>query len=267
MQVRGSISFTKEQTLLLKGFAILFVILGHMGYLDISGAWGVHIFLIVSGYGIYMSVMKNGLREYWKKRIVAVYVPYLCYQAIGIIVMLLVLEIPLTPQQIVLSVASLDFGLIADRTMWYISYIFYWYFAFWITMRVKEKWNLPVATVSVAVAFTGGAAVIGYTNLVWGHGSIAWAYFLSFPLGVICAVIDQKKIQSRMLFVFEIALAIMMVAFFASDYGKVHMAFNEMFFSLTAAGLVILLVLFFPNICGGGKDCYAVLEDTPLECI
>lgn len=253
MQSRESIFFSREQTLSLKGIAILLVILGHMGYLDISGAWGVHIFLIVSGYGIYMSVMKNGLKDYWKKRIVAVYVPYLCWQIIGMVIMLFVLKIQLTSQQILLSLAGLDFGLIADRTMWYISYIFYWYFAFWVTMRVKEKWNLSVVTVIAAIAFTGGAAVIGYTNLVWGHGSIAWAYFLSFPLGIVCAFMTQKKIESKSLIIFETVMAVVMAVFFIFDYGNVHTAFNEMLFSMSAAGLVLLLVLNFSELFGGGQ--------------
>lgn len=253
MQVNKILSLTRGQTQTLKGLAILFVILGHMGYLDISGAWGVHIFLILSGYGIYMSVIKNGLEQYWKKRFFSVYIPYLIYQILGIFIFLFVLKIPLTSQQILLSFLGLDFGLIADRTMWYISYIFYWYFAFWVIMRVKEKWHMTIILKIVAIAFIGLAAVIGYTNIVWGHGSIAWAYFLSFPLGVVWAVLAQKNVKSRIFLQVEICLSVVMVVFFVSDYGNTHIAFDQMFFSFAAAALVILAVFNFPNLFGGGQ--------------
>ena len=62
-------SLSKEQTLLLKGIAILMVILGHMSYITWGGAGGVTIFLILSGYGIHESFKKNGLKNYWKKKI------------------------------------------------------------------------------------------------------------------------------------------------------------------------------------------------------
>lgn len=56
----------KEDTLALKAIAIIFVLLGHLNYLDSSGAWGVHIFLILSGYGLETSYQWNGLKDYWK---------------------------------------------------------------------------------------------------------------------------------------------------------------------------------------------------------
>lgn len=75
-KIKYNLEISKEGTQALKGIAILLVIFGHMGFLDIPGAGGVHIFLILSGYGIYCSVNKNGLYQYWKKRIVSVYIPY-----------------------------------------------------------------------------------------------------------------------------------------------------------------------------------------------
>lgn len=52
---------SKEITNSLKGIAILFVLFGHTNFLDSSGAWGVHIFLLLSGYGLECSYQKNGI--------------------------------------------------------------------------------------------------------------------------------------------------------------------------------------------------------------
>lgn len=73
-----SLELFQTDTYALKGIAILFVLLGHMGYLDASGAWGVHIFLIVSGYGLYCSEKKSGIDSFWRKRILAVYLRIAC---------------------------------------------------------------------------------------------------------------------------------------------------------------------------------------------
>ena len=61
--------FDKEYTLYIKGIAILLVILGHMGVIDCGGAIGVHMFLIISGYGIAISLENNGVKKYLSKRI------------------------------------------------------------------------------------------------------------------------------------------------------------------------------------------------------
>jgi len=70
-----------ELTLILKGIAILLVVICHLGneftrWFTPLGGIGVTIFLILSAYGLEKSYQKNGLRHYWKKRFLAVWVPY-----------------------------------------------------------------------------------------------------------------------------------------------------------------------------------------------
>lgn len=65
---------TKEETKLLKGIAIFFVVLSHIGnWLDLRyfaplGGTGVALFLILSGYGLECSYQKNRLQKFWRKR-------------------------------------------------------------------------------------------------------------------------------------------------------------------------------------------------------
>lgn len=72
-----------------KGVAIILILLSHIGnsfrirWLTPLGSWGVGVFLFFSGYGLASSVQKKGLEGYWKKRIIAAYIPYITAELIG----------------------------------------------------------------------------------------------------------------------------------------------------------------------------------------
>lgn len=78
-----NLPFSKDYSMIGKGLAIAIVVYGHLGeffhirYLTPLGGIGVAMFLILSGYGINESWKKNGYQDYWKKRFVSVYIPYL----------------------------------------------------------------------------------------------------------------------------------------------------------------------------------------------
>lgn len=67
----------------LRGIAILLVILQHIsGHLGTNiftpmGGTGVAIFLFLSGFGLNESFKKKGLTDFWKNRIIKVFVPYM----------------------------------------------------------------------------------------------------------------------------------------------------------------------------------------------
>lgn len=63
------LNISEDGTQVLKGIAIILVILGHLGYLDMPGVGGVHIFLILSGYGIYCSVKKMDYISIGKRKL------------------------------------------------------------------------------------------------------------------------------------------------------------------------------------------------------
>ena len=82
----------RDYTNALKGFAILTVVWAH------AGAWsgvegiqfiagiGVTLFLICSGYGLQISLEKNGLRGFWKKRLFRVILPFWLVETFGLLV-------------------------------------------------------------------------------------------------------------------------------------------------------------------------------------
>lgn len=67
---------------MIKGFAIIIIVICHLGnkftYLFTPlGGVGVALFLILSAYGLEKSYIENGgLQDFWRKRIITVFIPY-----------------------------------------------------------------------------------------------------------------------------------------------------------------------------------------------
>lgn len=249
--------FSKEDTNFIKGVAILFVILGHLNYLDCAGAWGVHLFLFVSGYGITCSVMKNGTDHFWKKRLNTVYIPYLIYQPICFAILFFA-GVKITFLNILFAVVGLDFCQLADKTMWYISYIFAWYLVFWIVGKIQEYFRKQAFYWFWMAIVTVGMAVIGYTNIVWNPGTIAWAYCASFPLGVLIGNLHHKAKceDTRWLKVVSAIIFICSTVVLITRYGKLHSGVEEFFFAFSGAFISLMLVILFRPAKfkrGGGK--------------
>ena len=81
---RNNLNFlSKEHFLYLKGLAIAAILIGHIGnfsgrtWFTPLGGIGVAIFLFCSGYGLTKSYEKNGLKQYWRKKLIGVYGPFL----------------------------------------------------------------------------------------------------------------------------------------------------------------------------------------------
>ena len=189
------LNISKQETLFIKGIAIIFVILSHMGLFDCGGIIGVHLFLMLSGYGIYCSYEKNGIHSYWKRRIFAVYMPYLFSMFILLILRLMIYQNNnISWKNVLITIFGLDFNLNIDSTMWYISYIFVCYFIAWgifqILQLYKEKtWLALVFGTCCFLIITA----CGYKHIIWHQGTNVWAYGLSFPLGMLIAKFRMKK--------------------------------------------------------------------------
>lgn len=121
-------------TTILKGIAILIVMLGHMGnfwgvtYFTPLGGIGVAIFLILSGFGLSESYKKSGLNHYWSKKLINVYIPYVIIRGMGIIIQML-MGTKYTLIDILLGFSLLKNIHVYD---WYLRYLFIWYIIFYI---------------------------------------------------------------------------------------------------------------------------------------
>lgn len=137
LAIRGG-NFTKDTTSIFKGVAIMMIVMGHVGQLvpfsrpfTPLGAIGVALFLLCSGFGIEKSFLKSGRKDYWKKRIINVWLPY------ALIELLCVWHHP----EVGVT------GVIADLLLirpwhpfgWYMQVLFIWYILYYLTSFVSKK--------------------------------------------------------------------------------------------------------------------------------
>lgn len=125
----------KYHTDMMKGIAIMLVIISHLGgilgvrYFTPLGGIGVSIFLICSGYGLSKSYISKGLSGYWENRILRVVIPY---YIIGFLYIVFTLNFDL--RDILLSMFFIKpmqpYG-------WFMSYIISMYLIFYIVQSAK----------------------------------------------------------------------------------------------------------------------------------
>lgn len=229
----------KEDTNTLKAIAILFVLLGHTNFLDSSGAWGVHIFLFLSGYGLERSYQKNGLIDFWKKRLCRVFIPYE-----AVILVALPIEMLLNKKcgilNIMASVAGLDVGYNIDPSMWYISYCFLLYTEFYIWKKLVKKTDnvrREYIVLLVFIALNFFLSIMDKFNAValWSPATQVWVYVIDFFAGIALANHLHYNRICKCAF-YSVALV-----YFVARYGKIHYKVDLFMFSLSAAAVTVLL--------------------------
>ena len=124
------------QTNQMKGIAILIIIIVHVGlwlglpgYLSLFSRLGfpsVAIFLVLSGYGIFLSIEKKGLNYFFYKRVIRVYIPFILAMTYKI----LIFDYFILNQRSGVGNSLLNIFLdpsTLDMNMWFIVYILFWY--------------------------------------------------------------------------------------------------------------------------------------------
>ena len=152
--------FGRTNTKVMKGIAILAVMLCHlMGKFGGGttlftplGGIGVSIFLMLSAYGLNESFIGGGCvwgggSSWWKKRIIAVFIPYFLIQCI--------LYLPFHKFNIIDFI--LDVTLISPRyhNGWYLNYLLICYVAFYLVIRVPflTKHKITIFTALSVASF------------------------------------------------------------------------------------------------------------------
>lgn len=188
-----SVFLTKDQSLILRGIAIIMVIASHyvVWYMDLVtdepiryavsrlGVYGVDMFFLVSGYGLAKSAKEKevGLKFVWS-RIKNTYVPYLLIAA--------AIEF-LTENEWTLKGI---WRLFTGYHYWFIRNILVFYLAFFLIFKLVRKNGLRSALLF--------AVLFGYS---WRLMDIGRASFwsvsnLSFGIGVLFALYEKKLVKA-----------------------------------------------------------------------
>lgn len=137
----------KTHTDALKGFAAVFIVLGHLSltvnagillpWLRQVGLFAVTVFFALSGYGLVVSYERSeySLKNYWRKRVFTVVLPYAVFTVLYVIVRLLLGE-QVTPASVALSFVN---GTPVVKYSWFVETILLYYCAFYAAARLAGK--------------------------------------------------------------------------------------------------------------------------------
>ena len=194
-----------EDTTSLKGLAILFIILSHIGdggfhhriFVPLGG-FGVAIFLILSGYGLMESYKKHGLENFFKKRLLRILIPYVLWVMTFIVIMLCL------HQRILLS----------SIRYWFVEYIFLWYIVFFFALKHAYQYRWPLFCIVAIISF-------------WILPCLQAQQSLSFLIGI--AISERKSqlvhIQRRKLFqIAALRVVVGILAFAAKQWLAMHIS-------------------------------------------
>ena len=149
----------KATTQNLKGFAILVVMLGHLVNINRStfdydlryfAAFAVSIFLILSGYGLSSSCSSNGLKNFFKKRLSGVILPYALVTTMVSVAYGTLFTEPLRVFRTITLTNPLD---PIDKTMWFIYFICLWYILFFISYSLTNNKLFRVLSITAIATF------------------------------------------------------------------------------------------------------------------
>lgn len=204
---------TKESTTEIKGIAILMVIIGHISsiygksVLNYMGSFGVALFLFISGYGLAMSYSKNGLKDFFRKKFINIFIPYVAITTIWII-RDLIKGIFYPFKTYVLLLIGFDYNRTIDATMWYISFIILWYIAFYLVFKYVNKNFFKVISLFI----------ISFLFFIFKKTDImidfSWQWSLhafTFSIGVASALYLKKILDLRSILILNITSLIFVV--------------------------------------------------------
>ena len=225
----------KGQSMQLRGIAIVIVMLAHMRIVK-NGSGGVALFLVLSGYGITSSYYVKGINRYWKKKIQNVYFPYL----IAVTFQLFANKVT-DLLCIGVSLLGLSFGKNIDGTYWFISYLFFWYFIFFVGAILNDYFYKSVFSIrpkkknSDTVTFDKNYFLLIFIVItaipilhcicgkgVWTKGSGAILYIYEFPLGVLLFLLSNIKIKKELKESIWISLLFISIVYICQNYSKIN---------------------------------------------
>jgi len=179
------------QTNQMKGIAILIIIVHHVGLglgspgylypLLYLGFPSVAIFLVLSGYGIFLSLEKKGLNNFFSKRVMRVYIPFILAMTCKILIFdYFILNKRSSVGDSLLKIFLAPSTL--DRYMWFIVYIIFWYCITYVIFSMNNSKKSKIFYLFLTAILVGISPVPD----TWHHNSF------SFPFG--CWIGANSKI-------------------------------------------------------------------------
>jgi peptidoglycan/LPS O-acetylase OafA/YrhL len=245
-----------------KGFAILSIVVFHYfqpftsGLLSkaiMVGGTGVHLFFILSGFGLGLSSTKMSTIAFYKKRFIKILVPY---YLIIIVICITNIFLPLYERNNLYAIGGrLIFYDIFDKNIigsygyhfWFISTIVQFYILFPLIIKIKNKTTsnrFLLFSLLISLTYWLFAAIF-YSSQEIVNNSVFLQYLWEFNLGIVLAdrfLTNGEKFwnKNEALIVPIAILGIGLMAFLSLKGGIVGQIFNDVPASIGYVAIVIL---------------------------
>lgn len=183
----------KNYTTAIKGFSILTVVWAHSGArLSVGGIQfiagiGVALFLMCSGYGLEISYEKNGLKGFWKKRLLGVCLPFWTVELVGLF----------ATDTFSIKAYLLDFCFLKPATSygWFMGYIVICYLIFYAVKKLVEDSRMQMLVLFGVFSIWFVLESVFFANPDMPF--LRARQMLSFPVGVLLAL-NKDKIEQTL---------------------------------------------------------------------
>lgn len=192
----------------IKGFAILSVILAHIGYylardhqflfpLSVLAGVGVNLFLVFSGFGLTQSTFNKSLPiwQFYKRRLQRIYIPMWLVLTVILLAGWLVTHQTYDWVSIMQSYAGYfpraDLYHEINSPLWYFTFIALYYLIFPIVTKIPISYLWPILIWWLSTWMLTLQPNIDLRNLYQSH-------LLAFPLGMSLAILTNKLPRPKM---------------------------------------------------------------------
>jgi len=243
----------------LKGIAIILVIFGHISADKIIhakdllyvGSQGVTLFLLLSGFGLTKSYIKNGIdRKTVIRRFKRILIPYSMVTSLWIILDIFVYHKNYSMQTIILAIAGFDFYRKIDASMWYISFILLWYIFFFIIFLLPIKKIFKIMMLVFVAYLFRCHPISKYTHEVsyqWGLNAI------SFPVGAFLGMYMEdiaKKFNKKYVNYIYAFVGIMSLVTYVYLFKDRELNINKFTITNVAFAIMLIVLVGFINMKG-----------------
>lgn len=262
----------RRDTKIIKGLAIIFVIVGHVflmlgntSCISKIASLGVSLFLFVSGYGLVKSYEKKGFNRFFINKINKIYIPYLINIIVIIFISIYFLKEVYSIKEILFALLGIDFLSKFEPSLWYITYIFIWYLIFYMCFKFEKVCKFMKVLIMFLIY-----AIVVYLYIYVRKHYILWNYSLYglfFPLGVFYALYMDKIIDYLFKFKYLIILWLLDGIVFIKLFDKLSSTKNLIITNIVVCSLVISIICYLGKINYdmkilkfiGGKSYYIYL--------
>ncbi len=228
---------SRQTSAQLKGIAIILIIIGHtFQYYNFEsfqmrfGAWGVSLFLILSGYGLIQSYKSKGLHHFLSKRLKRVWLPYIIVIAVSLMYGLLFLSESIGGGTYIKILLGMDLTRSFLPNYWFIAFILIWYVVFYIVFKFFKK----DGTKAGILLFFAFILYIGLTPIIFGgniNRGVSYQFALhalSFPIGVLLGIYGNnffQKLHEKIILYYTKIFTVTALIIFISSY--VYLQINK----------------------------------------